>query len=321
VLEIILKSRNIKYALFDPQLALTEASPDLVALFSSPIQGKHITDIFGELIGCEPILSAIQANEHEPLIIENIRGSHLAQDNGYFYMQVQPYEENLLVIIQDVTSTGSIEQKVTQRRNELDILAAELIDDLKQTNTELQNSYETTLEGWAKALELRDYESKNHSQRVTKSAMRLAVALGIEDEQLVHIRRGALLHDIGKMGIPDSILVKKGPLTDKEMDIMRMHTQYAYDLLYPIPYLRPAISIPYSHHEKWDGSGYPNGFKGKDIPFAARLFAIVDVWDALISDRPYRNKWSHEKSKQYLLSKKGTHFEPDLLDVFLGLIG
>ena len=321
MLKFILKSRNIKYALFDPQLALKEASPDLVALFSVPIQGKHITDIFGELIGCEAILHSIISNQHEPLIIDNIRGSHLAQDNGYFYMQVQPYEENLLVIIQDVTSTGSIEQKVTQRRNELDLLAAQLIDDLKQTNAELQDSYEITLEGWAKALELRDYESKNHSQRVTESAQRLAVALGVEDEDLVHIRRGALLHDIGKMGIPDSILVKKGPLNNQEMKIMRMHPQYAYDLLSPIPYLRPAISIPYSHHEKLDGSGYPNGLKGEDIPFPARLFTIVDVWDALISDRPYRNKWSRDRSIQYLISKKGTHFDPRILDVFLQLIG
>src|SRR5581483_1480327 len=177
-----------------------------------------------------------------------------------------------------------------------------------------------TIEGWSRAMDLRDKETEGHTQRVTEMTLRLARAFGVSDEQLVHIQRGALLHDIGKMGIPDSILLKPEALTDEEWAIMRQHPVYAYELLSPIAYLRPALDIPYCHHEKWDGSGYPRGLKGEQIPLAARLFAIVDVWDALRSDRPYRKAWTLERVCDHLHSLRGTHFQPEVVDAFLEMI-
>jgi HD-GYP domain-containing protein (c-di-GMP phosphodiesterase class II) len=150
--------------------------------------------------------------------------------------------------------------------------------------------------------------------------MRLAHALGIAETDLLHLRRGALLHDIGKLGIPDSILGKPGPLTEGEWAVMRMHPTYAYDLLMPIAYLKPAIDIPYCHHEKWDGTGYPRRLKGEEIPIAARIFAIVDVWDALCSERPYRSAWLVDKVRAYIRSSAGTHFDPDIVELFLKVV-
>ena len=144
--------------------------------------------------------------------------------------------------------------------------------------------------------------------------------MGLENEALVHVRRGALLHDIGKMGVPDSILLKPGPLTDDEWIIMRMHPVYAHDLLAPIAYLLPALDIPYCHHEKWDGTGYPRGLQGEKIPLAARLFAVVDVWDALRSDRPYRLAWPEEKVREHIRSLSGTHFDPKVVEAFINLV-
>jgi putative nucleotidyltransferase with HDIG domain len=165
-----------------------------------------------------------------------------------------------------------------------------LLEDLHRSNMELTLAYDTTLEGWSKALDLRDKETEGHTQRVVKIALSIAQVLGIQEEELIHIQRGALLHDIGKMGIPDSILFKPGPLTDKEWEIMRRHPVYAYELLYPITHLRPALDIPYCHHERWDGTGYPRKLRGEEIPLAGRIFTVVDVWDAITSDRPYRIK-------------------------------
>jgi HD-GYP domain-containing protein (c-di-GMP phosphodiesterase class II) len=145
----------------------------------------------------------------------------------------------------------------------------------------------------------------------------MAQALAFSEEELVHIRRGALLHDIGKMGIPDRILLKPGVLTDDEMEIMRRHPQYAYDMLYPIEYLRPALDIPYRHHERWDGSGYPGGLKGEGIPLIARICAVIDVWDALLSDRPYRVAWERETVLKYLADNAGIQFDPKVVELFL----
>ncbi|KZL92363.1 MASE3 domain-containing protein [Clostridium magnum] len=181
----------------------------------------------------------------------------------------------------------------------------------------LEISYDKTIEGWSKALELRDAETKGHSDRVVKATIELAKAYGIEEDKLVHIRRGALLHDIGKIGIPDSILFKHGKLTDEEWKVMHKHPEYAYELLSTSPYLIPAIDIPYYHHEKWDGSGYPCRLSGKDIPIAARIFAIVDVWDALSSDRPYRKAWTKEQIIDYIKSLSGIHFDPEIVKLFL----
>jgi PAS domain S-box-containing protein/putative nucleotidyltransferase with HDIG domain len=194
---------------------------------------------------------------------------------------------------------------------------ASLFDNLQQSHRELSRAYHNTLEGWAHALELRDFETKGHSQRVTDMTLRIARAVGVSEENQVHIRRGALLHDIGKMGIPDSILLKPGPLSSKEWEIMRQHPIYAYEMLASIDYLRPAIDIPYAHHEKWDGTGYPRGLKGEAIPMAARIFAIVDVWDALLSERPYRVAWPEEDVLDYIRSQAGRHFDPRLVETFL----
>ncbi|HJR80560.1 MAG TPA: HD domain-containing phosphohydrolase [Anaerolineales bacterium] len=181
----------------------------------------------------------------------------------------------------------------------------------------LQESYETTLEGWAAALDLRDKETEGHSQRVTSLAVQLAKRIGVRREALTSLRRGALLHDIGKMGVPDRILHKHGPLTDREKAIMRQHPVNAYTILHPISYLRPALDIPYCHHEKWDGSGYPRGLKGEEIPLAARIFTIVDVWDALRSDRPYRKAWSVKKTVAYIQKQAGKAFDPKIVKSFV----
>lgn len=194
---------------------------------------------------------------------------------------------------------------------------AGMFSDLQRSNLELMLAYDTTIEGWSRALDLRDRETEGHSQRVTEMTVRLGRELGLTDDELVHVRRGALLHDIGKMGIPDMILHKPGPLDDEEWEIMRQHPTYAYDMLSPIAYLRPALDIPHCHHEKWDGTGYPRGLKGNQIPIAARIFALADVWDALRSDRPYRKAWPEEKTLEYIREQAGKHFAPDVVEAFL----
>ncbi|MBI4770993.1 MAG: GAF domain-containing protein [Chloroflexi bacterium] len=196
---------------------------------------------------------------------------------------------------------------------------ARLFEALQQSHLELTRAYDTTLEGWSRALDLRDEETEGHTQRVTEITVRLARATGIDGEALVQVRRGALLHDIGKMGIPDGVLRKPGPLSDDEWAIMRRHPGYAYELLAPIGYLRPALEIPYCHHEKWDGSGYPRGLAGEAIPLAARLFAVVDVWDALRSDRPYRQAWPAERVREHIQRGSGEHFDPRAVRSFLDL--
>ncbi|HMB23473.1 MAG: HD-GYP domain-containing protein [Chloroflexota bacterium] len=181
-------------------------------------------------------------------------------------------------------------------------------------------AYDETIQGWANALEMRDSETMGHSQRIVELTLILAKKVGVKDADLSHIRRGALLHDIGKMGIPDAILHKPGNLTDAEWKIMRKHPVYARSYLSAVSYLAPALDIPYSHHERWDGTGYPQGLKGEEIPLAARIFAIVDVWDALTSQRPYRGAWSPEKALAHIQEQAGKHFDPRVVDVFLELI-
>jgi HD-GYP domain-containing protein (c-di-GMP phosphodiesterase class II) len=190
-------------------------------------------------------------------------------------------------------------------------------ENLQRANLELSLAYDRTIEGWSRALDMRDRETEGHTQRVTEMTMRVGRMAGINEPELVHVRRGALLHDIGKMGVPDAVLLKPGPLTNDEWMVMRLHPVFAVELLSPIEYLRPALDIPYCHHEKWDGSGYPRGLKGDQIPLAARLFAVVDVWDALRSDRPYRRGWSNEKVREHILEGSGTHFDPKAVELFL----
>ena len=214
-------------------------------------------------------------------------------------------------------------------RERLDVLAGQAafaIDSAavfgadQRSNQELAEAYEATLESWGRALDLRDQEAEGHCRRVTNLAERLALALGLSEAEQVQVRRGALLHDIGKMSIPDRILLKTDQLTPTEWRIMRRHPQDAYDMLSPIAFLRPALAIPLCHHEKWDGSGYPQGLRGDEIPLAARLFAIVDVWDALTSDRPYRPAWPAARALDHIRFLSGTHFDPHFVPVFMGLM-
>lgn len=240
-------------------------------------------------------------------------------------------------MMEDITSRKVAEEKEIIAQQELQDLLTKsdqsrqvllsLIEDqkiaekkLKQLTTDLIIAYDSTLEGWSHALELKEQETAGHSRRVVELTLNIAKKLGVTGDDLVQIERGALLHDIGKMGIPDSILLKPGPLTEEEWVIMRMHPVYANNLLAKIDFLKPALDIPYSHHERWDGSGYPQGLAGKEIPLAARIFAVVDIWDALSSDRPYRKAWKREDILTYIRDISGTQLDPEIVDIFLNEI-
>ena len=197
---------------------------------------------------------------------------------------------------------------------------SQMFESLKSSEYELMLAYDETIEGWSEALDLRDKETEGHSRRVTEMTLKLAAFLGGSPIEMQNIRRGALLHDIGKMGIPDEILRKPGPLTDEEWVTMRKHPLIAKELLTPIAYLHSAIEIPYCHHEKWDGTGYPRGLKEEQIPLSARIFAVVDVYDALMSDRPYRKSWSREKTLEYIQEQSGKHFTPRIVELFIKMI-
>jgi HD-GYP domain-containing protein (c-di-GMP phosphodiesterase class II) len=196
-----------------------------------------------------------------------------------------------------------------------------VFDELQRSNVELSLAYDSALESWSKVLEQRDKETDGHTQRVTELTLSLARAFKIETGRLVHIRRGSILHDIGKMRISDRILLKNGPLTPDEWAIIRTHPLLTYELLSPIPYLRPALTIPYCHHERWDGSGYPRGLRGEQIPLEARIFAVADVWDSLTSNRPFRRAWPQKKAIRYIREQSGRHFDPKVVQAFLRLVG
>lgn len=218
-----------------------------------------------------------------------------------------------IYISHDITALKELEQELRKLNTQLE-------DRVRARTWELAEAYDTTLEGWARALELRDKETEGHSRRVTKSTLLIARKLELPEEDIEQIRRGAILHDIGKMSIPDEILRKPGKLTDEERLIIQKHPQTAFDLLSPIPFLKKALEIPYSHHEKWDGTGYPQGLKSRDIPLSARIFAVADVWDALSSDRPYNKAWPREKIISYFIEQSGKHFDPYIVNLFLGLV-
>jgi PAS domain S-box-containing protein len=184
----------------------------------------------------------------------------------------------------------------------------------------LQEAYDRTIEGWVRALDLRDRETEGHTQRVTEMTVKVARALGLPESEIIHVKRGALLHDIGKIAIPDEIIKKTSPLNEREWNIMRKHPEYAYELISPIAYLEPALAIPYCHHERWDGSGYPHGLKGEEIPLTARLFAIIDVWDALTSARPYHTPNTPEDTIAFLKKEAGRLFDPHLVELFLHVL-
>jgi putative two-component system response regulator len=196
-------------------------------------------------------------------------------------------------------------RRIAEQRQELEVLHEELLI-----------SYEKTIEGWSNALDLRDKETEGHTLRVTERTLKLARLSGMNDDQLKHVWRGALLHDVGKLGIPDAILLKSDKLTDEEWEVMRRHPVYAHTWLSMIPFLQPALDIPYCHHETWDGTGYPRGIKGVEIPLAARIFSIIDVWDAITSDRPYRKPMPYQEACQYILSQSGKYFDPTVVEIF-----
>jgi putative two-component system response regulator len=217
----------------------------------------------------------------------------------------KPYDRyELLARLMGITRLNRYRKLVDERTN------------TEETHAQLLTAYEATIDGWSRALDLRDRETEGHSQRVAQLTVQLAIIAGLSQNEVVHIRRGALLHDIGKLAIPDSILLKPSALNGEEWKWMKKHPEYANEMLSSIQYLRPALDIPYCHHEKWDGSGYPRGLKGDAIPFAARLFAVVDVWDALTSERPYRAAWTQKETWEYIQNESGKHFEPAVVDLF-----
>ena len=218
-----------------------------------------------------------------------------------------------VIVARNITERKRLEQALLQINEGLE-------QRVENRTRDLAEAYETTLEGWARALELRDEETEGHSRRVTEMTMKLAQALSIPADQLDHIHRGAILHDIGKMAFPDEILRKTGPLNSKEQKTVMQHPTIAYELLARIPFLQKALDIPYCHHEKWDGSGYPRGLKGEQIPLAARIFTVVDIWDAIQSDRPYKKAWSRVKAIKYMKEQSGKFFDPQVVNAFLSLV-
>jgi PAS domain S-box-containing protein/putative nucleotidyltransferase with HDIG domain len=247
---------------------------------------------------------------------QSVLAAPLFQPNGQCFgmISAQSFSSNAYTVEHErllVTLANQISEAI---RN------AQLVKDLQQSNSELSLAYDATIEGWSRAMDLRDKETEGHTQRVTELTLSMARSIGLKEEDMTHIRRGGLLHDIGKIGVPDQILLKDEGLTEAEWKIMRKHPVFAYEMLSSIAYLEPALDIPYCHHEKWDGSGYPRGLEGEQIPLAARIFSIVDVWDAIISDRPYRAAWTREKSLEYIQGESGKYFDPEVVKVFLNLI-
>jgi PAS domain S-box-containing protein/putative nucleotidyltransferase with HDIG domain len=317
-------------------LAESEAQFRLLAENSSDMISKH--DMYGVILYVSPACKTLLGYEPEELI-----GTSITQF-------IHPEDASVIVDLLKVSDEKDINVTVPYRARHknseyvwLETTARLFFDKssqktefqassrniterkhaqeaLQRAHTDLQEAYDRTIEGWVLALDLRDRETEGHTKRVTEMTVRLARVLGCSDEEVVHIRRGALLHDIGKMGIPDEILQKPGPLTDDEWVKMRKHPQYAYQMLAPISYLKQALIIPYYHHERWDGSGYPHKLKGEEIPLFARFFAVVDVWDALSSDRPYRKGMPPREVIDYLQKESGRLFDPGIVKKFMPLI-
>jgi putative nucleotidyltransferase with HDIG domain len=222
-------------------------------------------------------------------------------------------------------SRGNLNVPVdTSGGDEVAVLAQsfnEMLSNLRRSEKNLVSAYDKTIEGWSRALELRDRETQGHTLRVAEMTVELARRMQMPASELENIRRGALLHDIGKMGIPDSILLKPGPLDAAQRRAIEEHPNLAREMLRQIDFLFPAMDIPTLHHEKWDGTGYPNGLAGKYIPVSVRVFSVVDVWDSLTSDRPYRRAWPKLAALEYIAQNSGIAFDPEVVVVFLKYIG
>ena len=257
-----------------------------------------------------------------------LRSPFLAQENFIAYYALPLIARGQVAGVLEIFHRALIDAD-EDWLNYMDMLAGQaaiaidnamLFKNLQLSNAELTLAYDKTIEGWSRALDLRDKETEGHSRRVTAMTYKLASQMGIKQPELAHICRGAMLHDIGKVAIPDNILLKPGPLNDEEWTIMRRHPLIAVELLTSIEHLVPALDIPRSHHEKWNGTGYPDHLAGEDIPLAARLFSIVDVYDALTSDRPYRPAWSRAETMKYISDQSGTHFDPHVVPVFIEMM-
>jgi PAS domain S-box-containing protein len=315
----------------------SEAKFRLLAENASDMISRHTTE--GAFIYVSPACKAMIGFSPEELIgrtsldfihpedqpnFKNLLSKNPSLPTGYTFAYRARHKNGHYIWLE--TSARSILDENTDSVIEIqaasrDITERKLAEDaLQSAHQSLQEAYERTIEGWVHALDLRDKETEGHTQRVTGLTLKVARALGFREEELIHIQRGALLHDMGKMAIKDEILQKPGPLTEAEWVEMRKHPIYTYEMLSPIAYLQPALDIPYYHHERWDGSGYPRGLIGDEIPLAARLFSIIDVWDALSSDRPYRSRSPHEEVAAYLRKEAGRLFDPHLVELFLSVV-
>ncbi|MBI9049809.1 MAG: PAS domain S-box protein [Anaerolineaceae bacterium] len=310
--------------LLDSNLNILECAADR-GFRSKVIQNTHLTlgESYAGQVALKRQIIEILNLQNEP--VDNVFSVQLAEDNFSCYWGVPLIAKGKVNGVLEVFNRSSLKPdadwydflNTLAFQAAIAIENANLFNSMQRSNLEISMAYDATIEGWSHALDLRDKETEGHSQRVTEMTVKLAEKFGFSKKELVQIRWGALLHDIGKMGIPDQILLKPGPLTDDEWIMMKKHPAFAYDLLSPIKYLHKALDIPYSHHEKWDGSGYPLGLSGLQIPMVARIFAVVDVWDALSSDSPYRPAWPKEQVFDYLLASSGTHFDPQVLEEFL----
>jgi HD-GYP domain-containing protein (c-di-GMP phosphodiesterase class II) len=280
-----------------------------VAFTSQPPYLEYIMVVFGLPIGISSFILRPSSSFHATLLAAV--ASFAASAFWDYDLEYNLTAVLALLALAFMTWVVARQLEDTHQKN------AVLYNNLQSSNSELQNAYEITLEGWSRALDLRDRETEGHTQRVTELTMRIARAMDFTTEELVNIRRGALLHDIGKLGVPDQILHKPGPLDEGEWKIMGQHPLFAHNMIYPIEYLRPALDIPCFHHEKWDGSGYPYRLKGIQIPLAARIFALADVYDALSSDRPYRAALPREQVIAFIRNAAGSHFDPNVVEIFL----
>lgn len=312
--DTVIENMGNPVVVLDLQNRVVDLNPAAIRTF-----GKSRTEIIGR--------SADKAFTEWESLVKMFTGeldirSDIAVDfddvTRHYELHISPLRDRRSRIIGRVFVAAEITDRI-QLQTGLQDLNEKLEQRVRERTEALAEAYDTTLEGWARALELRDKETEGHSRRVTELTLKLARALQISGEELDNIRRGALLHDIGKMGVPDEILRKPGKLTDEERGIIQQHPVWAYELLTPISFLKTAMEIPLSHHEKWDGSGYPRGLKGAEIPLSARIFAIADVWDAVQSNRPYNQAWPRQKAVEYIREQSGKHFDPAVVEVFLEL--